>query len=346
MNARGEIEWTYGRQAQMGRQGCRGEWWEHYKCGCVSDYASTKAGLLGYCATHGGDRFRVYHEQGPRDPTEKWWGSYRTCGCTSDYYTRKRLVPMYCPEHKCVDPVNAKQEETGRRFAIHRVGDVDRPQRKIILITLPRSGYHLLTPIMTGGSLTVHPSFSFAAPRQVDWWGGYRPIQEIIDRLGDVHPGFVLRTHSWFNQELADWLREEGWLGIVLTRDLRDVVVSQAHFIGEHIRWGRWVDDRSHAGFLKLILTGGEFTRKAKKRRETIRVPSSREHWDGFRPWIDENWTYHITYEQLRGDLENTVKRLAQFVGLPDDWPKMVAGAGAPQDPRYFRAGRLGDWRD
>jgi hypothetical protein len=44
---------------------------EEYTCGCVSDTSKRQKDLLGYCATHGADRRRVFKHWALKDGGER-----------------------------------------------------------------------------------------------------------------------------------------------------------------------------------------------------------------------------------------------------------------------------------
>ena len=60
MNAKGQERIMCG-DAVVELARMRDEWWEHYKCGCVSESVGRKKGLLGYCPCHGATRCKVFH---------------------------------------------------------------------------------------------------------------------------------------------------------------------------------------------------------------------------------------------------------------------------------------------
>lgn len=255
--------------------------WEHYKCGCTSDDVGRRDELLGYCAVHGADRWRVY---------------------------------------------------ASARFIIDK-GKLPRT----MMITFPKAGKHLLKQILQGSSLQAHPATRFCGKKAVEWWGPWRPRAEIVQRLDAVRQGSFMSTHAIYKPWLNDYFQRRDFKAVVLTRDLRDIVVSLAHFIGQHTGWHRLLNVDTVEGRMEALLKG-----------EPPLIPPIRERWDAFMPWLDQDWIYHTTYEALRTELPNEVFRIAKYLGLPSsDVEKMWAPDTV--DPKkatvFFRGGRLGDWR-
>lgn len=48
----------------------RVEYFEEYRCGCVSDLVTRRKDLLGYCQKHGESRKYVHRIAPPRTPTK------------------------------------------------------------------------------------------------------------------------------------------------------------------------------------------------------------------------------------------------------------------------------------
>ena len=211
----------------------------------------------------------------------------------------------------------------------------------MILFTFPKAGSHFIMQIIRA-VVAKHPSARFSADPVfpdgdgTEWWGERKSLEEMTKACGAIRPGYFMQTHQWYNEDLADWLCYHNYRGIVLTRDLRDVVVSMAHFLPVYTEWFASLGFKDHEQVLEALLVGDE----------ERGIPAMRRHWDRFAPWLKEEWIYPVTFEELRIDLVPTVQGIADWLPLPRNRTyEMMDASYPPNSKRHFRAGRVGDWR-
>lgn len=58
-------------------------WFEEYRCGCVSETATTKKDLLGYCGKHGDDRRQIFPVFAKSKTKEQPTSSVYCCKCSN-----------------------------------------------------------------------------------------------------------------------------------------------------------------------------------------------------------------------------------------------------------------------
>ena len=252
-----------------------------------------------------------------------YWVYYR-CGCTSPDTDDLGTVSASCPKHG--DAIWRTYGDTASQAALD----------KVLLVTFPKAGKHMLKQMLEGSPYRLHPAFTFCKVGEIEWWGEWRPKAEILDRLSRVRPGFFMSTHAIYEPWLAKYLTTNGWKVIVLTRDLRDVVVSMGHFVKHHAGWGEALGLETPYEIMRAVLIG-----------HPPDVPPIRQRWGAFEPWLRCPGILHVRYERCIQDVGAEATRVAKYLGLSAGHAsRMVKSVNGPKKGGvYFRAGRVGDWR-
>jgi hypothetical protein len=227
------------------------------------------------------------------------------------------------------------------------------------ITALPKSGLHLVDAIV---SAVCTP----AAER--NWFGNVSGggfggdwvnlhIQERIAR--SLRPGQYAKGHAAWNWPLERALYGFGVGTIFVYRDLRDVVVSQAHHVlsddDERLRHPDKNVYRQLPDFEAVLVAVIE---------GIDQFPGLFDRWEMFAPWLYVPWVHRVRFEDairdrtaaVRGVIEYLYRVTMEMNGLPPDGLSEVAMRqlvlAAVQRSRdtsqsvTFRRGKIGGWRD
>jgi len=236
-------------------------------------------------------------------------------------------------------------------------------EAKWILNGFPKSGLHLVTnmlrpvvkPMPPGQFRAKHWSGTF---REHSWSNEWANMDLMYFQMSQVQMGHYLKGHIGHTLEIEDFLWKLGVAKVFIFRDLRDVVVSQAHHILNEN------DDRFvHPGkdeyralpdfdaVLEACIVGlGEW-------------PGVLARWELYAPWRDVKWVLPVRYERAReiphivaGELlKYSVARVGGLIGISISdvgegyAPVCKMMADASQQTEFsptFRKGEIGGWRE
>ena len=236
---------------------------------------------------------------------------------------------------------------------------------KYLLNGAPKHGLHLLV-MLAGGVCEALPRSIYNANA---WAGTYRHNSFTHDwletdlwsfLLARLQQGQYAKGHLGWRQDVSDFLRMSRMAHVFITRDLRDVAVSQAHHVlsaSERLQHHPGKDmyrtieyQDGFDGVLEAIITGiGPF-------------PGVCDLFEAYAPWLEEEWVHHVKFEDALEDLEATAKGMLtygieQFTdGIWQDRfvvetalfdqavSRMVAMASTKEASPTFRHGVAGDW--
>lgn len=227
----------------------------------------------------------------------------------------------------------------------------------------PKSGTHLLSHMLypiapfqegTEGGYFEQP---WAATfRGYSWTLDWVPVEQICFRMGRIGNGKSVKAHLGHDPKLAEFIRLLGALHVFIYRDLRDVAVSQAfHILNAsderlaHPAPEKYDREDFDALLLQVIEGHAGF-------------PGLVERWEAWAPWLDEDWTIPVTFENLREDPKRYAKnifvagmqRAGQNFGVDVDFDPhgvdvvtdtMVQFTRQDASPT-FRKGKVGGWRE
>jgi hypothetical protein len=216
----------------------------------------------------------------------------------------------------------------------------NRTQPKILCISLPKAGTHLLER-----ALCLHPAL-------------YRKVLPTLhdDNIGRWHdltfllrslaPGQILVSHLHHRPEYRASLAASGVRCLFLVRDPRDLLVSQAHYIAAergHRLHDLFAGQPTLQDRLRLAISGDV----------PHRLPSIGQRLGDFAGWLDDS-DLVVRYEDLIGGeataarQRTTLHQLYQALGMP----QTDAFIGGVQDrlrsrvSPTFRRGSTGEWRE
>ncbi|MBC58054.1 MAG: hypothetical protein CL814_14130 [Confluentimicrobium sp.] len=211
--------------------------------------------------------------------------------------------------------------------------------------SLPKSGTHLLLQVTRalpgtrylGRFIATSPSLT-----QVE-----RSLSDQVRRVERILPSETLGSHLYHSEEVSLALERINALHLFIYRDPRDVIVSEAHYLGEMNRWHRmhkhFAKRTSARARLELALDGLD-----------DRYPECNARLLPYAGWLDEPRALTIRYEDIAGENRHAVleKIVAGFVergGVVNDHEGLVHALDEAIDPKKshtFRTGGTGKWRN
>ena len=105
----------------------------------------------------------------------------------------------------------------------------------IIVNSLPKSGTHLLMQVAQalpgtvqyGSFIAQTPSYSLKE----------RSVGQVVNRIKSLAPGEIVGAHIYHNPAVAKAMDDRNALHLFIWRDPRDVLISEAHYLGEMARF-------------------------------------------------------------------------------------------------------------
>ena len=242
-----------------------------------------------------------------------------------------------------------------RTYARHRPTG---PGPRVLANGIPKGGTHLLTTLLDGfdglrfsgyqDTLTTFRRTPFTtaayADGDVDWDGLRRHLRRIPS-------GQYSAAHFPFAPSLQALLDELDLRHIVILRDPRDIVVSDAAYIRRSPRHQhhRRVAAMSEADALAFVITG--FTRAD----GTVGLGSIADRMANYARWIGQEGAHVCRFEDLvgpagGGDADRqaeAIRAIAEHIGRPLSDAGVAALAARVWSPQShtFRGGRIGAWQ-
>lgn len=224
----------------------------------------------------------------------------------------------------------------------------------VLCNSFPKSGTHLLQQILEAlpGVMDRHgfwastPSFAFRE----------RSADETLKMIGRVVPGELVCSHLHFDERVAQSLAGHNVVHYFIYRDLRDVAISEAHYLANMNRW-----HKMHRYFRDLPNDESRiaFAINGKGDRQNIPYdyPSIRDRFMRFHGWLGRSDVMPVKFEDLVGDQrEQTIAGIVRFyfekrqeASDNENVNSTVSTAIANIDPSKsytFRSGKAGGWRD
>lgn len=224
------------------------------------------------------------------------------------------------------------------------------PAYSLLANSFPKSGTHLLVQILEAiPDITNFDSFI----------AQYPPIRfqkrsdtTIARRIAQIAPGELVSAHLHYNATYCEHLAKRRCIPFLIYRDLRDVVVSEVHYLTHMNRW-----HRAHRYFAELPDDDARLTAAISgipAEHVSYSFPDIGARFRPFLGWLRAPQAFCVKYEDLVGpNKEQTVLSILEFVrthGSPHLEPKravrQVLANIDPHRSRTFRAGGSGAWKD
>lgn len=222
---------------------------------------------------------------------------------------------------------------------LRRLHDPGAP--RVLCVSIPKAGTHLLER-----AICLHPAMyrkilPTLSHTNVARYGG---LPRILARL---RPGQVVVSHLRHDPDAERTAHELGVRGVFLSRDPRDVVMSQVHYVTK---------DRRHR-FHPLFAARPEIKDKVRLAitgDPAHDMPSIADRLDYFGGWLDSGF-HVVRFEELIGSSgggdatlqRDVVRGLFDGLGIPadDETVDRVCRRLFSSASPTFRSGSIGGWR-
>jgi sulfotransferase 6B1 len=221
----------------------------------------------------------------------------------------------------------------------------------VLANSFPKSGTHLLDQII--GALPDRRNYgAFLSSMTSSFRFTRRTPAESRRFLESTAPGEIVRAHLFYDSEVCEAVVDRRFVHYFIYRDLRDVVLSEAHYYRSINRWHRlhrlFRDAPSMEDALLLAIEG-------------IEDPTGRIYYPGigarfchYEPWTDSPDAFAVRFEDLTGEgREAVVRKMVEYYLLrtsqTGDVESLASQALAnitPEKSHTFRKGKKGGWRE
>ena len=188
-----------------------------------------------------------------------------------------------------------------------RPGRVSGP-RCVLLNSLPKSGTHLLHPILLSLGLKDHQGFFASTPPLTMRVKSEAKACQAVQR---IMPNELFSAHMFFDSAIEKALIESETPSVFIYRDPRAVFVSELNYVQRMNRWHKYhgvlgaLDSEDEA--FQLLLNGlpdADFF-----------FPSFRERVSPYMGWIQSDSTFALTFEDLiAGDPRPVCEQLINYL--------------------------------
>ena len=188
-----------------------------------------------------------------------------------------------------------------------RRGRVSGP-RGVLLNSLPKSGTHLLHPILLSLGLKDHQGFFASTPPLTMRVKSEAKACQAAQR---IMPNELFSAHMFFDSAIEKALIESETPSVFIYRDPRAVFVSELNYVQRMNRWHKYhgvlgaLDSEDEA--FQLLLNGlpdADFF-----------FPSFRERVSPYMGWIQSDSTFALTFEDLiAGDPRPVCEQLINYL--------------------------------
>ncbi len=220
----------------------------------------------------------------------------------------------------------------------------------VIVCTVPKSGTHLLKGILTSifGEDLVFPP---------ETYGGYPLLNELDILATKTFEDKIYVGHIQYSEKVSS--RLSGFPKILLVRDPRDYVVSQAYYWDRHKR----IESSLEYHYRELPswdvkMSAAIFGMRSRGRNKgAVLSPVNETFVNHCLQWLDSPNSFLVRFEdivgsQFGGDNERviqTVRSILKFIGRTIDDEAILFDftymGSDPSKSTTFRSGKIGSWR-
>jgi hypothetical protein len=235
---------------------------------------------------------------------------------------------------------------TARRYSLQDLAG----QPPILVNSFPKSGTHLLLQILQGlPNSKNYGTFIASMPSLTYRERSEKRHLSLIQRLV---PGEVCPAHLFYSEPAANALAQKDCVHFFIFRDLRDVVVSEAHYLYSMNRWHRL---HKYFGSLKTIeerisasisgINGPEFP---------YDYPDIGTRFERYKAWLSAEDVMAIKFEDLIAPQRTSwIRKMVLFwkerqaldEATVDDITNQLEIGIDPEQSHTFRTGKVGGWK-
>ncbi len=229
------------------------------------------------------------------------------------------------------------------------------PKRKyltnppIIVNSFPKSGTHLVMQVIEaiegpknfGNFLASTPSLT------------YREVhpEKLAKRINKLLPGEIVGAHLHYYDVLSSAMENINAFHVFIYRDLRDVAISEAHYLYNMNKWHRlrkeFLKFPDELDRIKLSLNGDPSLKDCS-------YPNIVERFRMFEKWISTKNVFVIRYEDLMSErrqeiLTNLARSYVTFSKREIDTQELITkmeNAIEPSKSHTFRKGTINQWKE
>ena len=216
--------------------------------------------------------------------------------------------------------------------------------------SFPKSGTHLLLQILSAFPNAHQYKMMLASTPSLTL--RQRSDENVIGHVRNFVPGEVLGAHLFHNAKFISSMDRRNVAHYFIYRDLRDVVVSEMHYLKSMNHWHRlhkfMLSLSSDNDRISALLTGIESSEFG------VNYPGIDVRWRLYSGWMRENSVYSIKFENLMDPTkkEALIREMVHFAEQRSsaDWrvEKVVGDALKAINPsrsHTFRSGETGAWQ-
>ncbi len=215
--------------------------------------------------------------------------------------------------------------------------------------SFPKSGTHLLDQIVE--ALPERRNYgSFLESMTASYVFRERARESTLKYIRSIIPGELVRAHLFYNHEYDDALQQRRIVHFFIFRDLRDVVVSEAHYLRSMNKWHRmhphFRNCESQEDAISLAING-------LPNSSGLYYPNVAERFNRFAGWLTSPTTFAVRFEDLTSEkAEDSVRKLVQWYAERTNCDldiEQVTGAAIdsmnPGRSHTFRKSGSGGWK-
>ena len=234
--------------------------------------------------------------------------------------------------------------------AIVRVGasPEDYGQSPPVLVnSFPKSGTHLLWKVATALPSTRDYGAFIASVPPIHH--SPRSPRLIARRVGGIAPGEIVRAHLWYDEGTRELLQAKNVFHLFIYRDLRDVAVSEAHYLATMAPW-----HALHPVYAQLDQQAQIMLSIRGLTQRGIHVPNIAERFACYQRWLQDESVVAVKFEHLIGpQFEDTVDSIREIYGRRtgrsldrNAFLRKVGDLLANSRSHTFYRGKSGGWRE
>ncbi len=218
----------------------------------------------------------------------------------------------------------------------------------ILGISIPKSGTHLLTQILTGFSKfsPFAPRIPFVFNSRDFKTGEILPVGHAVRYLSSLLPMDVSVAHLVYYPETAKLILSNNFFGYFIYRDPRDIIISYCHYFGD-------IDTNSYIHpYLQPLRMEDRIKATIKGFAELKYGIDIGKYISLFTGWLEHPTILAIKYEDLINHQHDTLikivghfsDRITTLSLSRDERVKILQDNINPQRSPTFRSGKTGEW--